>query len=67
MRTSAWALIQYDWYSQNKRRRDTDTQGKHHVIKEAEIGNYAATNQGTPKDCCKLPESRTETWNRFFL
>lgn len=45
---SGWALIQYDWYPQKKRRRATDTQGKHHV-KEAEIGSYTATNRETPK------------------
>lgn len=49
MKTSGWALIQYDWYPQKKRRRATDTQGKHHVMKKAEIGSYAATNWKTPR------------------
>lgn len=45
---SGWALIQYYWYPQ-KKRRATDTQGKHHVMKEAEIGSYTATNRETPR------------------
>ena len=37
MRSSDWALIQYDWCPYKKRKRDTDTQRECHVMKDAEI------------------------------
>ena len=67
MRSSEWALIQYDWYPYKKGKfgHRVMPRGKAPRKDEGREWGEASASQGMPKIASKPPEAGGEAWDRF--